>query len=249
MRSLSVVEKTDAGHPWCGAERFAVGAGTDRVVGVEPIKTLRNVMCELPVSYARGVERVGRKRSEEARAAVLRAMRELVTEQGYSHVTIEKIAARAKVGKPTIYRWWQSKNAILAECVLSGEVLPTPVEPTSPTGRPDDAIEWLRAVLTYIDDNAPLLRGIVAAAFEDPAVAEQLSIHLAYPIEAVFQEWASTPGRGSAGAELSARAVAQLFMGAIVYRLSRSPKDVAAGDDPMNELFAMLISRVSMPDS
>ncbi|UFS60617.1 TetR/AcrR family transcriptional regulator [Subtercola endophyticus] len=195
------------------------------------------------------MEKVGRKRSEEARAAVLRAMRELVTEQGYSHVTIEKIAARARVGKPTIYRWWQSKNAILAECVLSGEVLPTPVEPTSPTGRADDAAEWLHAVLAYIDDNAPLLRGIVAAAFEDVAVAEQLSIHLAYPIEAVLQQWASIPGGDSTAAELSPRALAQLFMGGIVYRLSRTPGVVVAGDDPMEELFDMLVSRMRTANS
>src|ERR1700712_2536129 len=101
-------------------------------------------------------------------------MHELVTEQGYAHLTIEKIAARAHVGKPTIYRWWQSKNAILAECVLAGEVIPTAVVDSTMDGIRAGASEWFREVLAYIDENAPLLRGLVAAAYEDPSIAAQL---------------------------------------------------------------------------
>ena len=44
----------------------------------------------------------------------------LLPELGFSGLTIERIAAEAGVGKQTIYRWWPSKSAILAECVLDG---------------------------------------------------------------------------------------------------------------------------------
>ncbi|MEF2978512.1 TetR/AcrR family transcriptional regulator [Subtercola sp. YIM 133946] len=184
------------------------------------------------------MEKPGRKRSEDARGAVLRAMRELVTEQGYAHVTIEKIAARARVGKPTIYRWWQSKNAILAECVLSGEVLPTPVTTDSAAGLSDDATAWFRAVLSYVDDNAPLLRGLVAAAYEDQTIAAQLAALLADPFEAAFTEWAAA---GVGAADVSTRGLAQLLHGAILYRLSQGSDD---GDDLTEELFAILVSRL-----
>ncbi|RFA12895.1 hypothetical protein B7R22_14720 [Subtercola boreus] len=166
-------------------------------------------------------------------------MRDLVAEQGYARVTIEGIALRARVGKPTIYRWWQSKNAILAECVLSGDVLPTPVQPSSADGVRHEAGEWFRAVLEYVDDNAPLLRGLVAAAFEDGAMAEQLELHLAQPIETALEEWSGAPGVDRAVGDVSARALAQLVQGAILYRLARP---TGSADDSTEEVFSTLVS-------
>src|SRR5580658_4901747 len=47
-------------------------------------------------------------RSEAAREAVLEAADDLLAEIGFAAVTMEGIAARAGVGKQTIYRWWPS---------------------------------------------------------------------------------------------------------------------------------------------
>ncbi|GHJ24488.1 hypothetical protein TPA0909_61020 [Streptomyces albus] len=55
------------------------------------------------------------RRSERSRQAILRASMELVGEVGYPKLTIEAIAARAGVGKQTIYRWWPSKAAVLLD--------------------------------------------------------------------------------------------------------------------------------------
>ena len=43
--------------------------------------------------------------------AILVAAAELIAEVGYRKLSIEAIAARAGVGKQTIYRWWPSKGA------------------------------------------------------------------------------------------------------------------------------------------
>lgn len=59
------------------------------------------------------------RRSERSRQAVLTAARELVPELGYAKVTIEAIAARAGVGKQTIYRWWPSKGAVIFDSILA----------------------------------------------------------------------------------------------------------------------------------
>ena len=48
----------------------------------------------------------GRRRSERSNAAIVRATQELLVERGYRELTIESVAARARVGKQTIYRWW-----------------------------------------------------------------------------------------------------------------------------------------------
>lgn len=58
------------------------------------------------------------RRSERSRRAIYAAALELVAEVGYPKTTIEGIAARAGVGKQTIYRWWGAKADVLLEAFL-----------------------------------------------------------------------------------------------------------------------------------
>ncbi|MGW6543977.1 TetR/AcrR family transcriptional regulator [Streptomyces massasporeus] len=58
------------------------------------------------------------RRSEKSRRAIYDAALALVVEVGYPKTTIEGIAARAGVGKQTIYRWWSSKADVLMEAFL-----------------------------------------------------------------------------------------------------------------------------------
>ncbi|MFE6715020.1 TetR/AcrR family transcriptional regulator [Streptomyces sp. NPDC057695] len=58
------------------------------------------------------------RRSERSRRAIFDAALALVSETGYAKTTIEGIAARAGVGKQTIYRWWPSKAAVLLDAFL-----------------------------------------------------------------------------------------------------------------------------------
>jgi AcrR family transcriptional regulator len=59
------------------------------------------------------------RRSERSRRAILTAAADLVHEIGYRKLTIEAIAARAGVGKQTIYRWWPSKGAVVLDGLLA----------------------------------------------------------------------------------------------------------------------------------
>ncbi|POX64260.1 TetR family transcriptional regulator [Streptomyces sp. Ru62] len=58
------------------------------------------------------------RRSEKSRRAIYAAALALVGEVGYPRTTVEAIAARAGVGKQTIYRWWSSKADVLLEAFL-----------------------------------------------------------------------------------------------------------------------------------
>ena len=58
------------------------------------------------------------RRSEKSRRAIYAAALALVGEVGYPRTTVEGIAARAGVGKQTIYRWWPSKADVLLEAFL-----------------------------------------------------------------------------------------------------------------------------------
>lgn len=64
----------------------------------------------------------GRPRSEEARLAILRTTLEVLSETGFSDLTIEEIAARAGVGKATVYRWWPDKGALIADAFAGSTV-------------------------------------------------------------------------------------------------------------------------------
>jgi AcrR family transcriptional regulator len=62
---------------------------------------------------AGSVRRLGRPRSEAAEQAIIEATLDLFGEQGFEGVCVELVAARAGVGKATIYRRWANKEELL----------------------------------------------------------------------------------------------------------------------------------------
>jgi AcrR family transcriptional regulator len=61
----------------------------------------------------------GRPRSEQARQAILRTTLKILGKNGFSDFKIEEVAARASVGKATVYRWWPNKGALIADAFAS----------------------------------------------------------------------------------------------------------------------------------
>src|SRR5271163_2610833 len=61
----------------------------------------------------------GRPRSEQARVAILRSTLKLLGANGFSDLGIEEIAAHARVGKATVYRWWPNKAVLIADAFAS----------------------------------------------------------------------------------------------------------------------------------
>lgn len=73
-----------------------------------------------PVKSAPGGQprRRGRPRDEGARVAILRAAREMLERGGAAAVTMEGVAQRAGVGKPTVYRYWPNAHAVAMAALL-----------------------------------------------------------------------------------------------------------------------------------
>jgi AcrR family transcriptional regulator len=90
----------------------------------------------------------GRPRSERADRAILAAAIELFVEQGFEAMSIEGIAARAGVGKNTIYRRWASKEDLLVGAI---DELIFDAEPPDTGSVREDLVEMLviiQAIMT-----------------------------------------------------------------------------------------------------
>lgn len=157
-----------------------------------------------------------------------------MAEVGYEQMTIEGIASRAKVGKQTIYRWWRSKSAILAECVLDGLVLPPRDVPADTGDLREDLVAWLCGTLTDLSSpgTASLLRGLIAAAAEDSDLAAVLYERLTGPQESSLVGRLHAVASEGEGDDEAAANVVEMLFGTIVYRvlcrLSLAP-DLAEG--------------------
>jgi len=60
----------------------------------------------------------GRPRDPRTRAAILVAARDLLGRGGLTAVTIEAIAQKAGVSRPTIYRYWPNAPAVAMAAFL-----------------------------------------------------------------------------------------------------------------------------------
>ena len=116
-------------------------------------------------------ERPGRRRSERSHDAILRATQDLLVERGYPGVSIEGIAARAGVGKQTIYRWWGSKAALVLEAYLTAEdAVAHPAATGSTRADVCALLRWLVAVLVR-PTGGPVVAGLVAELPHDADLA------------------------------------------------------------------------------
>ncbi len=69
-----------------------------------------------------GIRKPGRPRSAQAHKAILDATLELLAEGGFQGLSIEEVAARAGVGKTTIYRRWSSKEELVIDAFHAVQV-------------------------------------------------------------------------------------------------------------------------------
>jgi AcrR family transcriptional regulator len=90
--------------------------------------------------------RPGRPRSERAEHAIIDATLELFAERGAEGVCVEAVAARAGVGKATVYRRWHGKEDLLLDALGS---LKSPL----PSPRGVSVREDLIALLTVMGED------------------------------------------------------------------------------------------------
>jgi AcrR family transcriptional regulator len=163
---------------------------------------------------------VGRKRSEEARRAILDAAVELLRERGYGSVTVDEIAARAGVGKQTIYRWWKSKPDVVLEALTEHASKTIPVPDTG--ALEGDLAEFLAATFRALEGTrslAAVMRGLMAHAQLDEAFAERFRAYIEGRRATLRDLLARGRARGELPDDLDADLVIDMLFGAMWYRL------------------------------
>lgn len=113
-------------------------------------------------------------RTSRVRSAVFGATLAVLADLGYAGLSIERIAERSGVNKSTIYRRWQTKEAVLAAAVddVASTGFPIPV-----TGSIDEDLRAFgRGLVDFLTDQSPSTTGLVRALFYDaarePSIAE-----------------------------------------------------------------------------
>jgi len=187
----------------------------------------------------------GRPRSSQAHQAILDATLELLAEMGFQAMSIEQVAARAAVGKKTIYRRWSSKESLVSEAIRSIQA----DMPVIDSGRlRDDLISMYRAAWQSLQSRPlirPLYLRLVSECDANPAVFQVFISQLALPRFQQFTQMVErAQARGEIRQDLDLQLVTDLLIGPMLFRWmvtnmllpSPSQTDLTAFIEQMTEL-------------
>ncbi|MDQ1736824.1 MAG: hypothetical protein QOH56_3075 [Pseudonocardiales bacterium] len=182
-------------------------------------------MTERAPDRPRGVAPAGR-RSPRAHAAILTATTDLLAEAGYGALTIEGVAARAGVGKTTVYRWWPTKGALVIEAVAAA--LPVPAQTDTGDLRQDLLTAVQRVVHTFARTPAgAVIPALAADVMSDPELAEQFREQLIRPRRsAVVEVLLRAAARGDLPQDVDTDLLLDVYAGAVFYRMLVSGQPV-----------------------
>jgi AcrR family transcriptional regulator len=166
-----------------------------------------------------GVQR-GRPRSLEADRAILNAAVDLLAERGLAAMSIEEVAARAGVGKATIYRRWSSKGLLALDAFVTSFQEKQPL-PDTGTLRGDliaALTAWVRAVTGT--SMGAMLTGLIAEAQHDPSLRAAWRERVLEPLRSQHRIMLDRAiARGEIPATVDQETVLDLFFGAAQHRL------------------------------
>jgi AcrR family transcriptional regulator len=193
--------------------------------------------------------RPGRPRSARADTAILEATLELLAERGLTALTIEGVAARAGVGKATVYRRWASKNDLVRAAITRIGTQDMRLPDTGSVR--GDVVAMMRgrresASATRAGFFIPRLVGEAAG---DPELGPLLDEVLVQPgrrvMRAILERGVE---RGELRSDLDLESAVDLLVGAIVYRLLYSGGDLSLLEQlPERHLAAALAGLAAEP--
>lgn len=161
----------------------------------------------------------GRPRSTEAYESLINATTRLMEVKAIRNITISEIAKEAGVGKPTIYRWWDSKCALIMDAFLSSTA------PHIPVFKSGAALKTLsRQIKSLIQlmngRSGRIVAEIIGEGQSDPHIMEEFRNrffqHLLDPSRAVIEYGISS---NEFDPDIDVELTLDLIFGPIYYRL------------------------------
>lgn len=175
----------------------------------------------------------GRPRDTDADLAILRAGLELFIERGVEGTSMEQIAKRAGVGKPTIYRRWAGKEELIAaamETLVADEVgatTPEQIEATSPYELVEATIERAAAATTTVQYRALIARVFGSAVSHPELMATYWERYILPRRQLAMRLLERARQLGTVAEDTDLEVAIDMMVGAITYRvLQPDPPDV-----------------------
>jgi AcrR family transcriptional regulator len=161
--------------------------------------------------------RPGRPRDARADVAIVEATLAEISERGFGGATIEGIAARAGVGKATIYRRWRSKEELLR--FVAGQVSDVCAVPDTGNVRDDlrAIFEPMGAVLCSSAVGS-LVPELIAEAARNPDMRSLMRSFAEERRDPALEVIRGAIERRELPSSVDADTVVDLICGAIVYR-------------------------------
>ena len=178
----------------------------------------------------------GRRRNEQARQAILRAALDLLMATDDTPITMDALAVTASVSKQTIYRWWPTKAAVLAEAMGERARDEVPVVDTGTVL--GDLTKFLVATFRSASARpiARALRTVMAEAQSEPQAAEVLRAYTADRREALTAVLARGQQRGELPADADLATMVDMAFGFVWYRMM-------VGHAPLDRASAVRLAR------
>src|SRR3979411_664114 len=123
----------------------------------------------------------GRPRSEESRQSILRSTLKLLKQQGgFAELSIEAIAADANVGKTTVYRWWPTKAALVADA-FSASADEELRFPNTGSVQSDMSLQLRRLIRVFRSRRGKVVAALLAGGQSDPELIEAFRDRFLWP--------------------------------------------------------------------
>jgi AcrR family transcriptional regulator len=182
----------------------------------------------------------GRPREAATEDAIVDAALSLLDEQCYSEITIEKIASRAGVGKPTIYRRWRTKADIVlhAYAVRAANRTPPYVPSEDVFHDLQTSLERLFAVNSHPVNNRAIRCFIAESQYDEDFRKKFYDSFLSKRREAIAAILRHGQAMGQIRPDLDLNVTCDLIYGAFSARLIHSafPMDAAFAASLVDQL-------------
>jgi AcrR family transcriptional regulator len=191
----------------------------------------------------------GRPRDPKVERAILDATLELLAEDGFGGLSIEGVAARAGVGKTTVYRRWPSKIPLVVDALACAKMPLSVVIPDQMTTR--DALVRVLSELVRAQGSEPtgrILAGLVDAMSRDAELADAVRTGLVSSRrQFVFDLIERGIARGEIRPDVDVELVADLLSGPIVMRTLLTGRPVTTR--VANEIVALVLDGAAVRDA